>query len=186
MVDGGNDDFGDRSNLLARIVGEDGIALHLLGDPRHRLAVKTGTKNIKSVARITGTVHCFGITQINLTQTIGRNTIAETECLGTHSESGIGVSRVELLDETQTSLVGDHARSGGIIARIEELRIAHIDDLRSFSLAVHYSLRFVELGVGCRRFNLAVAVVGLEFYSTGGAGGIFLLTICPRLLARGG
>ena len=45
---------------------------------------------------------------------------------------------------------------------------------------------FVELGVGCGGFNLAVAVVGLEFYRTGGAGGVFLLTVRTFFFARCG
>ena len=183
---GGHCDFGDRSNLLVRIICEDRVSLHLFRDDGHRPVVKTGAKNVESVAGITGTVHSFGITQIDLTQTVGRNTVAEAECLGTHSESGIVAGRVELLDEAQAPLVGDDTGNGGIITCIEELRIAHIDDFRSFFLAVHHSLRFVELGVSCRRFNLAVAVVGLEFYSTGGAGGIFLLTVRTFFFARCG
>ena len=89
-VYGGNTDFGDGSNLRSRCIGKHRVSLHLFRDDGHRPVVKTGAQDVKGVAGITGTVHSFGITQIDLTQTVSGNTIAEAECHGTHSGRGIG------------------------------------------------------------------------------------------------
>ena len=185
-VNGGNADGGDGSDLRVGGINVGGVALLLFRDDGHALIVETGAQNVESDAGIAGTVHSFGITQVDLTHAVGGNAVAEGEGARTDAGSERVPGRIELLDEAQAAFIGDDTGHGGVVARIEDLGITHFDHFAAFLLGVNDCLCLVELGVSCGGFDLTVAVVGFKLHRTGGAGDVLLLTVRSGLFTRAG